>query len=127
MSFKKNLHDLITNINVGFHNKSIQIKHKYNKNLEKILYLLIQEGLIYGFQKKKDSFLIFLKVTKDTIIPPKLKSKSKISKQVFIKKKSLESVQYKNPSELQIISTHKGIFVSKSTNYQGGEFLFAIN
>jgi ribosomal protein S8 len=66
MNFKKKLSQLLSSINTGFINHVIEIKHNYNKSLEKVLNLLIKEGIIHGYKIRgiPKNFIIQLKLEK---------------------------------------------------------------
>lgn len=128
MNFNKKLSELIAKLNKGFANQTIEIKHKYNKHLQKILELLVKEGIIYGFKIDKNfkNFTIFLKLQSSEFQTVKLVLKSKISSPIYIKKYPLASMIYKNYSIIPVTSSNLGLNSNTKVNLNGGEFLFKI-
>lgn len=128
MNFKKKLSELIANLNKGFDNQTIEIKHKYNKQLQKILELLVKEGIIYGFEidtNLKD-FVIFLKLQNNNTQKVKLLLQSKVTSPKYIKKYPLASLIYKDYSSTPVTTSNLGLISNTKLKVNGGEFLFTI-
>lgn len=103
-----NFFSTLNNNNIVLNNK---IKLKKTKKIIQILNLLINEGLIRGYEEKKKHIYVFSKFFKNKSIITQIKIISKPSKQVYIKNKDL----YKLNKKLFFISTVKGIItVSKA-------------
>jgi len=129
MNFKNKLSRLIANINNGFVHRFTELKHTYNKDLEKILIMLVEQGVIicYKTDKKNKMFIIYLKFMnfKD-IRQINLKIRSKVTLPFYISEYKLNSIKYKDSRCLRITSTNEGIIVNDYQRTKGGEFLLEI-
>lgn len=129
MNFKTKLCKLVADINNGYKHRVIEIKHTYNKDLEKVLSLLIKEGIILGYYVKPNSkfFLIYLKKNLiSEIQTTKLCVKSKVSWPKYITEYELSSKVYKDSKTIRITSTNMGLLVNTSYQQRGGELLLEI-
>ena len=130
MNFKTKLSHLVSQINSGFKHRTMEIKHIYNKDLNKILGLLLKEGIILGYSVlgSPKYFLIQLKFTTWSVgNTSKLSIKSKVPLPRFISEYELNSLKYKNSRTLRITSTNEGLVVNEQGKTKGGEFILEIS
>ena len=129
MNFKSKLGKLVTNINNGYKHNIFKIRNEYNKDLEKILVMLIKQGIIfcYTINYLEKKFIVYLKParlrnTKKRV----LITKSKVTLPQYISEYNLNSLKYKNTKRLLITSTNEGIIVNESQKVKGGELILEI-
>jgi len=130
MNFKTNLGSLITNINRGFKHRTIEITHKYNKDLEKVLALLIKQGILICYQVDYQNNLFVIHLKSDRLNFNKGKKIIRIHSKVTLVKNiseyKLASLIYKDSRRQIITLTNEGLIVNSSKRLKGGELLFEI-
>lgn len=120
MKFDLEVKQLILSIVQAKKEKKLQINFRYKASLIPVLKLLRDEGILFKFKSEPllNRFKIYLRLSNKSIPTGCVKTKKK-----KIRLNELESIKYKNPSNLIFLNTTKG-FIEKKQKDIGGVLFF---